>query len=374
MNKTNTKNQQAPRLFYLVSCTILALALSLSLSCFGYPAEAFAATSAEKQVELDEALARMDVLQTQLNQLAKDYEVAVVEHAEAEAGMLEAQNKEKEAKERIAELQEQLGDRAAEMYRSNGNGSYLDVLFGAQTFRDFVTALDFMNRVNEQDAQLVVETKKVKKEAEEAREEYTELEQITREKQEEIASIKQETEEATTALQAEIEALEAEVVELKLQEELAAEAAREAAANLGVSSYGEVSDEQIARVAALVYHYPFASTQTISSPFGWRDFDESFHLGTDFAAPSGTSILAVGSGTVVAAGVSESMGNYLIISHGNGVRSTYMHCSSLAVGAGTAVAAGQTIAYVGSTGNSTGSHLHLQIDVDNTCVNPMLFI
>jgi murein DD-endopeptidase MepM/ murein hydrolase activator NlpD len=372
MNTNSSRHPASVRLLPFILGIILALNLVLSPALLGSWPQAYAVTSAEKQAELDEALARLDALQTEINQLAVDYDAALLAHADAEARMYDAQAREQAARMRITELQAQLGNRATQMYR-NGNSSFLDVLFGAQSFTDFITALDLINRVNENDARLVQETKTVRTEAEAARIEYTNLEQIAREQQEQIGRIKQETEAAQINLQSEIEALEAEVVELLLQEEIAAEAARNAAANRGVSSYGEVSEEQLARVFAMQFQYPFSSPQPISSGFGWRDFDNSFHLGTDFAAPGGTPIMAIGSGTVIAAGVHSLMGNYVIVSHGNGVRSTYMHASALASSAGQTVSAGTVVSYVGTTGNSTGNHLHLQIDVDNIAINPMLF-
>ena len=172
-----------------------------------------------------------------------------------------------------------------------------------------------------------------------------------------------------------------EAAELLVQEELAAEAARQAAAaaaasgsNTAIGSAGPVSDEQMARVQALELRYPLPSRATISSPFGWRSFDNAFHLGTDFAAPSGTPILASAAGTVTAASFNSSMGNYVIINHGNGVRTIYMHAVTLKTSASQTVSAGDTIALVGTTGTSTGNHLHFQVEVDMIAVNPMLFI
>lgn len=340
--------------------------------------QAFAVTSAEKEAELDEAMERMDALQTELNQISADYDAAVIAHADAEAKMIDAQAREDAARVRISELQEQLGARAVKMYR-DGQGSYLEVLFGVQSFSDFTTALDMINRVNAQDAELVVETREVRMEAEEARIEYTEQEAITKEKQTEIANLLEEQEATIVSLQGEIENLETEVVELRHQEELAAEAARQMAANLGVPALGEVEEADIANVFALNPIYPFTSRMPISSPFGYRDFDASFHCGVDLAAPGGTPIMAIASGTVYQAGFHYSMGNYVMIMHGGGVYSTYMHASSLNVSTGQQVSSGDVIAYVGTTGNSTGNHLHLEITIGGPSygggmwVNPMLF-
>lgn len=377
MDKICSRHHFSASLPKIFLSLMLAVCMLVAFGALGEPKQAYAVTAAEKQAELDEAFVRLDALQTEINQLAADYEVAVVAHADAEARMLDAQDREDEARARLTELQEQLRNRAAKMYR-NGNSSYLDVLFGVQTFNEFVTAMDLINRVNEQEVELVRETKTVKAEAEEARIEYTEQERVAREQQQQIATILSDKEATELAMQDEIAALEKEVEELEIAEELAREAALAAAeaanANTGIGSYGSVSDDQTSRVTALNLQYPFSSRQTISSGFGWRDFDSSFHLGTDFAAPGGTPILAIAPGTVAAAGWGGMMGNYVIISHGNGVRSIYMHASGLNCSAGQAVSAGDVIAYVGTTGNSTGNHLHLQIEVDLVAVNPMLYM
>ncbi|MDR2672159.1 MAG: peptidoglycan DD-metalloendopeptidase family protein [Coriobacteriales bacterium] len=377
---THTHNRHLSVRHLLIILLALVLATPLGIWGFGLgelgtgtPQMAYAVTSAQKQAEVDAALDRLDSLQTELNQLAADYDSAVRAHADAERRMKDAQAREAAAAARIAELQEQLGARAQQMYR-NGNASFLDVLFGAQSFSDFITAMDMMNRVNGQDARLVEETKVVRAEAEAARVEYTEQERIAKEKQEQIGTLKIEREVAAEALAAEIEQLKAEAAELLAQEELAAEAARQAAANTGVGAAGPVSDEQLARVYALGLRFPLPSRYPISSPFGWRSFDNAFHLGTDFSAPGGTPILAAAAGTVTAAGYNWSMGNYVIINHGNGIRTIYMHAVSLNVSAGQTVNAGDTISYVGTTGTSTGNHLHFQVEVDMIAVNPMLFI
>ena len=98
------------------------------------------------------------------------------------------------------------------------------------------------------------------------------------------------------------------------------------------------------------------------------------HTGTDIAAPSGTPIKAVASGTVTFAARSGSYGNLIKISHENGVETWYGHCSELYATEGQQVEAGEIIAAVGSTGNSTGPHLHLEIRVNGTAVNPQTYL
>ena len=118
---------------------------------------------------------------------------------------------------------------------------------------------------------------------------------------------------------------------------------------------------------------PIASGYTITSRFGPRASGN--HKGLDIAAPTGTSIMAAESGTVVLSGnYNDGYGNYIIIDHGNNVRTLYGHCSALYVSVGQHVAQGEVIGAVGSTGNSTGPHLHLEIIVDNLKYNPQYYL
>ena len=99
------------------------------------------------------------------------------------------------------------------------------------------------------------------------------------------------------------------------------------------------------------------------------------HKGHDYAAPRGTPIYAAAAGTVVIAGWSDSAGNWVVISHGNGLVTKYMHMyQSPAVSAGDKVVKGQYIGGVGTTGQSTGNHLHFQVELNGEAVNPDLYM
>lgn len=114
-------------------------------------------------------------------------------------------------------------------------------------------------------------------------------------------------------------------------------------------------------------------TATITSRFGARWGRN--HKGTDFGAPTGTSIYAAAAGTVTYAGWNSGGYGYLvIISHGNGVQTYYGHCSSIITHVGAQVNAGDLIAKVGSTGNSTGPHLHFEIRINDVAYNPELYL
>ena len=114
---------------------------------------------------------------------------------------------------------------------------------------------------------------------------------------------------------------------------------------------------------------------TITSRFGVSSSIRSgAHTGTDIAAPTGTPIKAVASGTVTFSARSGSYGNLIKITHENGVETWYGHCSKLYATVGQTVEAGDVIAAVGSTGNSTGPHLHLEIRINGTAINPQNYL
>lgn len=114
---------------------------------------------------------------------------------------------------------------------------------------------------------------------------------------------------------------------------------------------------------------------SISSRFGSRSsVRSSVHTGLDIATPMGTGIRPVSAGTVVFAAYNGSYGNLIKISHGNGVETWYAHCSSIYVSVGQSVDVGTTIGAVGSTGNSTGPHLHLEIRINGVPVNPQNYL
>jgi len=110
----------------------------------------------------------------------------------------------------------------------------------------------------------------------------------------------------------------------------------------------------------------------VTSRFGARW--GSTHTGIDVGAPIGTPIYAAASGTVIFSGWKGTLGKLIVVNHGNGVQTYYAHCSSLLVSSGATVSAGQLIAKMGSTGRSTGPHLHFEIRVNGSALNPQRYI
>lgn len=173
-------------------------------------------------------------------------------------------------------------------------------------------------------------------------------------------------------------AAEKAAAEKAAAEKAAAEkAAQEAANKNNNSSSNSNSSSSSSGSGRISMVWPCASTR-VTSGFGKRNSPtagaSTYHKGIDIGASTGTAIYAAASGTVTEAGYSSSRGNYVVIYHSNGVSTAYMHCSALYVSSGDKVSQGQTIAAVGSTGISTGPHLHFSVIEDGTYVNPRNYV
>lgn len=142
-----------------------------------------------------------------------------------------------------------------------------------------------------------------------------------------------------------------------------------------------MSNDLLATLAALWDGDPLAEESsaplaegTLTSSYGYRTDPtgegEQFHRGVDIAAPAGSDIAAIYPGTVAEVGESASLGHYVRLSHSGGIEVLYAHCSAVLVTQGATVLAGETVAQVGSTGDSTGNHLHLEMTVNGQATNP----
>jgi len=170
------------------------------------------------------------------------------------------------------------------------------------------------------------------------------------------------------SLDAEIVRLQKQISEQKKAEEAAARRATRVHSNITVSS-GPRNGQS--------YTWPLPGYYSISSPFGYRVHPilgySKFHSGVDIPAPSGTPIVAAKSGTVIMSQLMSGYGNVVMVDHGDTV-TVYAHCSALNVGVGESVKAGDVIAFVGSTGLSTGAHLHFEVRVNGSPVNPLGYV
>ena len=205
------------------ACALVALCVALCVA----PQAAVAETAAEKQAEAEEALANLNAMQDTLDRLSAEYGEALMAQEAAEEARDAAQARIEEISAEIASLQDRLGERAREMYRSGGV-SFIEILLGARSFEDFATSWDMLNKVNENDALMVEQQKALREEAEAQEAEYAAQAELAAQKSAEAAEAEAQAEATVAEMQAIYDSLSEEAERL-LEEERAAQEAAEAA-------------------------------------------------------------------------------------------------------------------------------------------------
>ncbi len=326
--------------------------------------------------QLDSSLSEIQAKIAELTEMIAQKEIEITQTAAELEQALAAEEAQYEAmKLRIKNMYER------------GNLFYLDAILKSKSISDMINRADYVEKLAASDRRVFekfqttreyVETCKAQLESEQellgeakksVEQEQASLEALIAEKEAEIKayeadiqnreSVVREYEAEIAARDNEIRALEAAV---KAQEEALAKAN---AANKKKYDGG-------------VFAWPAPSYTRISDEYGMRPHPilggERFHNGLDMAAPGGSPILAAYNGTVVAAAYSSSMGNYIMIDHGDNLFTIYMHASKLYVSSGQNVVKGQKIAAVGTTGRSTGNHLHFGVRLNGNYVNPRNYL
>lgn len=215
----------------IAACMAVILGVTLALPGLAYAKP----TAAEKKAEAKEALQKLEDMQETLDKASNDYYKAVDEQKAAEKKVDEAQAKVDEKTTEIEGLQDQLGDRARSMYRS-GDVSFIDVILGASSFEDFATTWNTLEMLNENDAELVQQTKDARAELEAAKQEAEEQAQVAADKAAEAKQVKDDAEATTAEMQQVYDDLSKEAEKLLKEEEEAAEKARQAAAAAAAQS------------------------------------------------------------------------------------------------------------------------------------------
>lgn len=298
----------------------------------------------------------------------------------------------------LAEAQKRLEGRESVFYKRvrdiyiNGRLSYLDVVIGSKDFSDFANRLEVLKRIIDSDITLINEIKKEradieahKQKLEADRAKLVELEKAALAKQAEIEQKKAERNvvlqkaqnDRATAMQAieELNASSAQVSAMLKERQAARAAAAAAAAAAAQSSGGQgASDNWVQGTGQL--GWPVSGE--ITSPYGYRVHPiwgtTIYHSGIDIGVDEGTPVHAADGGVVVWSGWMGGYGYAVVIDHGNGLSTLYGHNSELAVDEGQSVAKGQVISYAGSTGNSTGPHVHFEVRVNGDPVDPMGYL
>ena len=264
----------------------------------------------------------------------------------------------------------------------NGVITYLEIIFDSTSFSDLLGRMDFVSDLMKADERIYNNLISAREDTEAAKEDL----ELTKQEMEVVRLQKEEKNEELLEQVAEASALIIQI-ESSLEtltafyEEEAAEVAR---IQNEINRKVEELKEQEARAAASrvigtgQLLWPAPSATAITSSFGGRFHPihgvYMQHWGSDFNAPYGSNIIAADAGTVITSEYNSSYGNYVVISHGNGMTTLYAHMSSRVVSSGTAVAKGQTIGYCGSTGISTGPHLHFEVSLNGNKVDPANYL
>lgn len=295
-------------------------------------------------------------------------------------------------------------ERFAETVRTTyeqGETSYLEVLLNASNFSDLLSRLEIVSAIMDDNKKIVAEYTAAKEDIQQKRDDLqkTQDEQVQYQenlkyKAEELKSSEEQQKALQQSLQsyqkeqkAEYERITSEMdtvsdqIAEQSRKEAAAAAAAAAAKKNGSSSSSSSSSSagnlSSATLTSGTFTWPLPGYTNNSSAYGWRTHPifgtRKFHKGEDIPAPTGTTIVAAASGTVTTAGWVSGYGNYTVINHGGGVMTAYGHQSAINVSVGQTVTAGQAIGAVGSTGNSTGPHLHFEVYVNGSTQNPMSY-
>lgn len=314
--------------------------------------------------ELEKANTNLENLQAQT--VAKEEEIRITEEELAVAREVEA--------EQYASMKLRI-----QFMYENGNQSYLDLLLNSSSIAELLNKSEYISQITEYDRKMLEEYQQTRADIEdkEARllKEHEELEVLVAQAEEEKSALElliesksaqmREYENAIAASESEIAGMEEEVAALdnriaQLEEKIRQETARV------VYDGGQ-------------FLFPLSNySRKATSDYGWRIHPifgtSKLHNGIDFGSDTGTPIMAAYDGEVILSEYSSSAGNYIMINHGGGLVSVYMHCSKLIAQVGNVVSKGDVIGLVGSTGNSTGPHLHFSVRVNGEYVDPAPYI
>ncbi|MBQ8001998.1 MAG: peptidoglycan DD-metalloendopeptidase family protein [Clostridia bacterium] len=394
-NKKQSMRQKGVAICAII--VVIAILASIFLPAFIQVASAKTTAELEKEVKQaktnkNNAKAQLDsvknkkanvaeevlAIDEEINRVEDEIESTAAAIEQSRANLIIKEEELRVAEENCIEYDQSFKTRARIMYE-NGTSSYLEVLLGASSFGDFLSRIEMIREIVEYDKKVLAEMKasrdaiRVAKEALEAEKANLEAKEV------ELANMKIELGyrlEAKQELLAQLHEDEvayakayeiAEADEKKIQKQLQEQAAKEAKAGTQTKYTGTGK-----------FVWPVPASHRVTSKYGYRIHPvyntRKFHAGIDIGASYGSDIVAAESGTVTVATYGSGYGKYLVINHGSGITTLYAHCSSLLVKVGDKVSRGQVIAKVGSTGVSTGNHLHFEVRINGATTDPLTYV
>lgn len=344
----------------------------------------------EQSQKLQKAIEDVRIYQNKIDLI--QHEINGIENSLIKSeNLIEHKNNLIKEKEKIAkEANEVLRERVRTYYKIDMTSHYLYIILNSKNILEVFNNISNVVRLANMDKKLISESEKIKKELNRevelvkiemnrledekskldvkksdltsAQQEYIDIKNSEQYEMDKLSKLEQEKSEIITSLKGEIESIEDETEELQSE--------------LDNISNNAASSNQPNIPSESGFIRPVDGR--ISSPFGYRIHpitgEKKLHKGIDFANGYGAPIKAAKSGTVGYAGWMSGYGKVVIINHGNGQQTVYAHTQAIYVSVGDAVSQGQVIAEVGSTGNSTGPHLHFEIRINGQCVDPMNYL
>ncbi len=342
------------------------------------------------QKEIDALQADINSVQAELDSLEKD-----IKDKEQEIIKKEKDREEKE---------ELLGKRLRSIYKTSYEEELIVMLLNSRSFGDFISKMSMVSRVIKTDKGMIEEVKKAKKEVEEGKASLEKKVSYLNTEKNQIALMQEDVKASQKSYIEEQNKINAQVSSLKTLElqkqgvinNIASKEQQLQGEIEDLNSYNKDLQNQLDQIFKDINNnnnnsnnggqsnnsgsesFIRPSTGRVTSVYGARVNPvtgvNGFHTGIDLGAPMGAPIKASKSGKVVTASYISGYGNTVILDHGSGIQTLYAHSSSLAVSVGQTVSQGQVIAYVGSTGNSTGPHLHFEIRVNGQHQNPTNYL
>ncbi len=326
--------------------------------------------------DISKAIAEKQRLDSEMNILIQKVELTTELIAELNAN-IEQKNGEISEREDAYATKYELFKERLRVTHEEGQISYLQMLFGATSLADFLSRVDRIGAMLEYDTMIMEQLKSEKTELESARSDYqakkaSQEEYLAALKTDEAALEKKKNEAASYLSRLQSNQATYQAMLARMDEE-------EQKLQATLQAYlKELQERENSKFVGGTFLWPVPTSYTrVSSQYGGRTSPITgrweFHNGIDIPAAYGTNIYASNSGKVTIATYHWSYGNYIMVDHGGGYATLYAHCSKLLVSVGDKVTRGQVIAHVGSTGSSTGNHLHFSLYENSAHTNPMKF-
>lgn len=328
---------------------------------------------AQKNAAKKDIQAEINDLDLDIHRLEADMESANIQLQVLQTQLGEIENQLKDAEARLEQRLLFLKERILEIY-INGDVNLYDVLFDSEDYSDFLMRYDMLEIIVQQDLVLLEEVKADRALIEEQKalkekrfNDLVELRQIKANSISELSGLQEQKavaldkiDKEKAAAEAAFAAMEAASKDVEAQIRKIQEASKDK---------GEFNG---------IFKWPLPGHTRITSDYGMRFHpilkQNKLHTGVDIGAPKGTSIVAVEKGTVIFSGWNSAYGQMVIVDHGGGVSTLYAHMSKILAANGKKVSQGETIGQVGSTGWSTGNHLHFEVRINGSPVNPWTYL